>query len=162
MKIMFIVFFFFPAWHFLQQKPLFWLHFTRKGMKDTIKNHASHIKLGNEELMKYKPQKFFIGFALVTESIQPTKRNLLLLLQIIHNFKSEGRFVFVELYMQSDFMLPLLVPKDWFVIYCYLCSLELDVWREEIRIWSHDFFSKILEAVYLPNILLFGYSTIKL
>lgn len=59
-------------------------------------------------------------------------------------------------------MLPLLVPKDWFVIYCYLCSLELDVWREEIRIWSHDFFSKILEAVYLPNILLFGYSTIKL
>lgn len=26
-----------------------------KGMKDTIKNHASHIKLGNEELMKYKP-----------------------------------------------------------------------------------------------------------
>lgn len=98
----------------------------------------------------------------MTESIQPTKRNLLLLLQIIHNFKFEGRFVFVELYMQSDFMLPLLVPKDWFVIYCYLCSLALDVWREEIRIWSHDFFSNILEAVYLHNILLFDYSTIKL
>lgn len=26
-----------------------------RGLKDTIKNHASHIRLGNEELMKYKP-----------------------------------------------------------------------------------------------------------
>lgn len=26
-----------------------------KGMKYTIKNHAFHIRLSNEELMKYKP-----------------------------------------------------------------------------------------------------------
>lgn len=69
--------------------------------------------------------------------------------------------MFAELYMQSDFMLPLLVPTDWFAIYCYLCSLVLDVWREEIRSLSHDFFSKILEAVYISNILLFDYSTHK-
>ena len=63
--------------------------------------------------------------------------------------------------MQSDFMLPLLVPPDWFVIHCYLCSLVLDVRREEIRSLSHDFFSKILEAVYISNILLFDYCTHK-
>lgn len=79
-------------------------------MKDTIKKHASHIRFSNEVLMKYRPLKLFISFALVTESIQLSKRNLLLLLQMIHNFRSQGSFVFVELYMQSDFMFPLLAP----------------------------------------------------
>ena len=69
--------------------------------------------------------------------------------------------MFAEPYMQSDFMLPLLVPTDWFSIYCYLCSLVLDVWTEEIRSLSHDFFSEILETVYISNILLFDYSTHK-
>lgn len=51
-----------------------------------------------------------ISFALATESVQPSIGNRLLLLQMIHNFKSEGRFV--EPYMKSDFMLSLFLPKD--------------------------------------------------
>lgn len=94
MKIIF-TFLFFPYIALLIAKVSLMATFCHeKEMKDTIKKHASHIRFSNEVLMKYKPLKLFINFALVTESIQTSKKNLLLLLQMIHDFRSEGSFVF--------------------------------------------------------------------
>lgn len=76
MKIIF-TFLFFPYIALLIAKVSLMATFCHeKEMKDTIKKHASHIRFSNEVLMKYKPLKLFINFALVTESIQTSKKNL--------------------------------------------------------------------------------------
>lgn len=121
--IFFVFFFSFLAWHCLQKNSLcsYLLPWKR--------NEKSCLSLKTQQCKAYEIQTIETLYQLCfgDGNQPPSKRNLLLLLQMIHNFRSKGRFVFAELYMQSDLCFLYWYPQIGFqftATFALLCQMS--------------------------------------